>query len=308
MTILRINAQGTQPTLHDSPQSVESVIRQTRDLPGPVVIMTHGYSYRTHDPVDCPHDLVLSTAPKARPKRVKSWPRALGLDRPDRLSIAFGWDAHGTLWSARRRALQAGQALARVICCLKQVNPNRPVHFIGHSLGIEVALEALHHLEPGQLSRIISLTGAAYRMRTLDALSTRAGKSAEFINVTARENDLFDFLFERVIAPSAPSDCAIGQGIAAPNAVTLQLDCSHSLNALAALGVPIEAPNRRICHWSSYMRPGVFNLYDRLLCSDRPLSLAALQDALPDQTAARWSRLFALPRYDFPLPFAQNTP
>lgn len=270
--------------------------------------MTHGYTYCPHDPVDCPHHLVFSMTPQTYPKRVKSWPRALGLDRTDRLTVAFGWNAHGTLWSARRCALQAGQALARVVIGLKQENPNRPIHFIGHSLGVELALEALHHLEPGDLSRIISLTGATYRARALAALSTPAGAAAEFINVTARENDLFDFLFERLIAPPLPHDRAIGQGIAAANAVTLQLDCRDSLNALAALGVSIEAPDRRVCHWSSYMRPGVFALYDRLLSSDKPLSLATLRNALPEQTDARWSRLFAMPRYDFPLPFVQNTP
>lgn len=308
MTILRINAHGTHPVLHDSPQPVDSLIRQTRDIPGPVIIMTHGFSYRMHDPAHCPHNLMFSLAPKTHPKRVKSWPRALGLDNTDRLSIAFGWNAHGTFWSARWRALEAGQALARIVTRLKQENPHRPVHFIGHSLGVELALEALHHLEAGHLNRIISLTGAAYRARVLEVLATHAGTAAEFINVTARENDLFDFLFERIIAPPVPRDCAIGHGIAAPNAVTIQLDCADSLNALAALGVSIKASDRRVCHWSSYMRPGVFTLYDRLLSADSPLSLAVLQNALPDQTAARWSRLFALPRYDFPLPFAQNTP
>lgn len=308
MTILRINAHGPHPRLHDSPQSVTRLIRQTRDIPGPVVILTHGYTYCPHDPTHCPHQLVLSQAPQACSKRVKSWPRALGLEHANRLCIAFGWNAQGSFWSARRRALHAGQALARVITCLRQETPNRPVHFMGHSLGVELALEALHHIRPGDLTRVISLTGAAYRERALAALSTPAGAAAGFINVTARENDLFDFLFERMIAPPHPRDRAIGQGIIAPNAVTLQLDCHRSLNALAALGVPIKAPDRRICHWSSYMRPGVFALYDRLLSSDKPLSLTALRDTLPEQPAARWSRLFALPRYDFPLPFVQNTP
>ncbi|WP_164660011.1 DUF726 domain-containing protein [Tropicibacter sp. Alg240-R139] len=287
---------------------MDSLIRQTRDIPGPVVIMAHGYSYRTHDPVGCPHNLVFSTAPKTHPKRVKSWPVALGLDSSDRLSIAFGWDAHGTLWSARQRALQAGQALANVVLRLKQENPIRPVHFIGHSLGIELALEALHQLEPGHLNRIISLTGAAYRTRALEALTTRAGTAVEFFNVTTRENDLFDFLFEWIIAPPAPRDRAIGLGISVPNAVTLQLDCGDSLDALSCLGVSIAPSGRRVCHWSSYMRPGVFTLYERLLSTDKPLSVATLKDALPSQAAARWSRLFALPRYDFPLPFVQNSP
>lgn len=308
MPIVRINAQATRAVLHDSPQPVVSILQQTRNLHSPVIVMTHGYSYRPHAAGNCPHDLVLSPHPSGLASRITSWPRALELNTPERLSIAFGWDAQGTLWAARQRALLAGRALAQIVTGLRRANPTRSVHFIGHSLGIEVALEALQHLPPGHLDRIISLTGATYAGRARRALASRAGLGAEFINITSRENDLFDFCFERIIAPCTPRDRAIGFGLEVPNAVTLQLDCTATLDALSHLGVPIAPPDRRICHGSSYMRPGVFGLYRRLLSDRRDIPLQRLRDVVPRQTTPRWSRLFALPRLHTPLPFAQNAP
>lgn len=308
MTILRINADGTRPVIHNSPQSFASLIHHTRYKAGPVVVLTHGYSYQPNSATDCPHELILASTPSTKAKRAISWPRALGLDHEDCLCIAFGWNARGSLWSARKRAMQAGRALEQVITCLRRANPHRPVHFLSHSMGIELALEALHYLAPGSLNRVVSLTGAAYRSRVEAALTTPAGQTAEFFNVTTRENDPFDFLFERIIAPPTPRDRAVGHGLSAANAVTLQLDCPQTLASLAQLGLPLHAPDRRICHWSSYMRPGVFSLYKHLLCPEHPLALPRLQEALPAQTSARWSRLFARPRCDFPLPFVQNAP
>jgi hypothetical protein len=141
--------------------------------------------------------------------------------------------------------------------------------------------------------RILSLTGACYSARAAGALATPAGRAAEVINVTSRENDAFDFMYERLIAPPRPGDRAIGHGLDAPNAVTLQIDHPTTIGHLDRLGMPIAGPDRIVCHWSSYTRPGLLRCYNRLLRTPERYPLAALRPALtrPDP---RWSRL--LPR------------
>ena len=67
-----------------------------------------------------------------------------------------------------------------------------------------------------------------------------------------------------------PGDRAISHGLDAPNAVTLQLDCMDTLAHIARLGTAVGLPERRICHWSSYMRPGVLRFYNELLRTPGP--------------------------------------
>ncbi|MCG7519682.1 alpha/beta fold hydrolase [Ruegeria sp. Ofav3-42] len=309
MPVVRINAIGDTVTLHRSPRSPRSVLRQTRDTQGPVIIMTHGYKYRPEDGKACPHRHILAFHPTPTPWHCPSWPQQLGFGSgfdDEGLGIAFGWNAQGPLWAARRRAVEAGRALADMVRYLRRLNPNRPIHFIGHSMGTELALEALHYIQPGSLNRIISMTGAAYQSRTLSALETPAGRQAEFINVTSRENDVFDFMYEWLIQPPKRGDRSIGLGFEAPNAVTLQIDCHDTLEHLSRMIFPVGTPQRRVCHWSSYTRPGVLRVYNALLRNQDHLSLHQLRGGVPEQSDRRWSRLFALPcPYDL-LPFAQK--
>ena len=80
--------------------------------------------------------------------------------------------------------------------------------------------------------------------------------------------------------------------------VTLQLDDAQSLAALRGLGFPIAPPDRLICHWSPYLREGVFPLYRAILSGD--LTLDRLRAVLPTACAPRWSRL--RPRLPRPQP------
>ena len=309
MPVIRINAINGRAALHGSSRAVDSALQQSRTTKGPVIVMTHGYKYRPEDPNGCPHRQILSLRPSAQPNYSPSWPQQLGFGSgfsDEGLAIAFGWDARGPLWAARRRAVSAGRVLAEVITRLHHMAPGRPIHFIGHSMGVELALEALHHIPPGALGRIISMTGAAYRSRTVQALRTPAGQRAELINVTSRENDLFDFLFERLIQPPRAGDRSIGAGLEAPNAVTLQIDCAATLDHLSGLVFPVAAPQRRVCHWSSYTRPGVLRVYNALLRDPNGLSLGALRQGLPSRSQRRWSRLLAGPASRRLLPFVQK--
>ena len=309
MPVIRINAQGSSLHLHRSQQPIDSILERTRQIEGPVIVMTHGFKYSPQNAETCPHRHILSLDPERMPWLPPSWPRALGFGegrRNEGLGIAFGWHGRGALWQAHKRAQEAGQALADLVSRLRRLNPHRPVHILGHSMGSEVALGALPHLSPGDVGRIISMTGASYHSRAVEALSTPAGHQAEFLNITSRENDLFDFLYECVIAPPRRGDRTIGAGLEAPNALTVQLDCHDTLEHLACLGAPITAPTHRVCHWSSYMRPGVLRLYRDLLRDPDRLSLASLKRGLPDHVSQRWSRIWALPRTTRPLPFVQN--
>ncbi|TDK43098.1 alpha/beta hydrolase [Antarcticimicrobium luteum] len=309
MPVIRINAIGETAGLHTSPAPVGAALARIGPTDGPAVVMIHGFKYQPGHRQHCPHRHILALHPEALPWSAPSWPRQLGFGTglpAEGLAVAFGWAARGTLWAAQRRAGLAGRALAGVIAALHDQAPGRPVHLIAHSLGTELALEALHHLPAGSVGRIISLAGACYHSRAQAALATPAGGAAEFLNITSRENDPFDFLFERLVPPPFPSDHAIGHGLQAPNAVTLQLDCAGTLDHLSRLGAAIGAPERRVCHWSGFTRPGALQFYKHLLRRPDRLPLSALRHAVPPRQAPRWSRLLALPPGPRLLPFAQK--
>ena len=308
MPVLRINAEGDTPRLHTSPRPVDEALARCGG-DGPVAVMIHGYKYQPGSARNCPHLHILALHPRDMPWRAPSWPRQLGFGtghQDEGLAIAFGWNARGALWRAQRRAVEAGRALAEIVRDVRRRLPGRPVHVLAHSLGIELALEALHHLPPGAIDRIVSMTGASYRSRALAALATPAGRRAEFFNITSRENDAFDFLFERLIAPPVRRDSAISHGLDAPNALTLQLDCTRTLDHIARLGASVGAPERRICHWSAYTRPGILRFYNDLLRRPEHWSLNALRRGLPEAPEPRWSRLMALPPLPLPLPLPQK--
>ena len=309
MPIVRINASADGLRLHTSPRPVWPTLSRANRSDGPIIVMIHGFKYQPGQKQHCPHRHILSLDPEALPWRSPSWPRQLGFgvgNAGEGLAIAFGWQARGALWQAQERGRLAGRALADLLTRLKDQAPDRPIHILAHSLGVDPALEALTHTRPGVIRRIVSITGACYRSRAEDALDSLPGRAAEFINVTSRENDLFDFLFERAITPPRARDRAIGQGLRAPNAVTIQLDCPRTLDHISRLGATVAAPQHRVCHWSGYMRPGVLRFYSNLLRRDGEFNLDRLRQGLPIATAPRWSRIFAPPRLQAPLPFLQK--
>ena len=181
----------------------------------------------------------------------------------------------------------------------------RPIHIIAHSLGTAVALDAMVHLPAGAVQRIISLTGACYAAEARAALQTPAGKTAQFFNISSRENDLFEFLFERLVRPPSRGARAMGRGFDVENAVSLSLDCPETLDFLAGKGAVIDAPDRRISHWSSYTRPGTLGFYNQLLRRPADWPLEQLRANLPHPVAERWSRI--LERPSVPLPSFQKT-
>lgn len=287
------------------------VIARAAALPedAPIVIMIHGYGYAAGVEGRDPHDHILSLDPNYHLHTAVSWPRALGFagsNPGEGLGVAFSWQSTGRLTRIYDMAEIAAQRLARLIGALHAAS-GRPVGIIAHSMGCRVALRALRHAHAGQVARMVLLAAAEFQRRAEEAMDSPAGRSCEVLNVTSRENDLFDFLFELGVARGREK--SLGNGLSSPrrNWLDLQIDAPEVMAVLEDLGYPVAAPEKRICHFSCYMRAGLFDLYRQVLRQPERLPLPFLAKALPKAQAPRWSRLFARRRTArFALPSLQR--
>lgn len=267
----------------------------------PVVVMIHGFRFAPGARGNCPHLHIFSMTPPDGDRTAVSWPGQWAENGQAGLTIALGWPARGNLIAASLRARAAGRALAELSALVRQIDPDRQLDVIAHSLGARVALCALHHARPGAFRRMILLAGAETLRPARAAMATPAGQAVQVINVTTRENDLFDFLFEWL--GKAGLDTSIGQGLrrGLPNWLDLQIDQAATRTILARFGHALPAPLARICHWSLYTRSGTFALYRALLTG--VLSMADLRALLPERPDRRWSRIWP----SFRLPFGPGT-
>ncbi|MEP2922369.1 MAG: alpha/beta fold hydrolase [Sulfitobacter sp.] len=272
MSLLRINSSEHGLTLHGSAQPVKPVLTNSCTATRGTVIMVHGYKYAPYMGAHCPHTSLFGSA---------GWPQTLAT-RSDTLCVAFGWHARTGLARAYGRAFEHARELAGLIRALR---PHGPVHVIAHSLGATLALAALPYLRRGDVGRIVLLNGAAHQGLAYHALETPAGHDCTLFHVTSRENYLFDLAFERLIGGTG----AIARGLGAPQAHQIQISCPATLETLARLGYPLAQPARRVCHWSSYTRPGVMALNAALL--EGRLTAEQLACALPHapDTGTSWS-------------------
>lgn len=280
----------------DACQPVPPALREAaRGLPAgaPILVMVHGYRYSPQRPAHDPHRHIL--APEAAPGRM-SWPQELGFrgDPAEGLALTLGWEARGRLRGAYDRAQQVGADLGRLadeLACLA----GRPVGLIGHSLGGRVALQALAHAAPGSVGRVVLLAGAEFQDAARAALDTPGGAAAEVLNITARENDPFDFALEQWLTRGRAR--AIGAGLGQPRAqwLDVQIDDAAVLDALEALGFPTARGARLMSHWTPYRRAGLFAFYRAALCHPWALPLGLLRHHLPVRGQPRWSRLLAGP-------------
>lgn len=285
MPLVRVNACG------DRPEPADDLAAALGRLPAraPVIVLVHGYKYAPGHPTRCPHRHILSLQPRAS-ARAMSWPRHLGFGRGDDaegLCIAFGWSASGSVWSAHAEALRAGRALAAVIAAIRRAH-GAPVQIVGHSLGARVALASFPHLPDGAIGRALLLAAAETRQGAEAAIATPAGRSAEIVNVCSRENTIFDLLFRAAIHPHRPAARALGAGLGRQDArwIDLRIDDAATRARLAARGFRIPPPERAVCHWSAYLRPGLFPLYRALLRESLPLAALRGGETSPDAGAA----------------------
>lgn len=306
MAILRINAGPEGLSLHDRRTPLPAALAEAVRGSGPVVFMVHGFKFLPGHPVHCPHRHILSHAPVRGDPRAMSWPCALNLSQAPggTLGVGFGWRSGFRIRPAYDRAEEAGAALASLIGRIRRIAPHRPVRAIAHSLGARVVLSALPHLAAGDVERVVLLTPAEFEDRAAGYLASPAGRRAEVLAVTSGENMIFDRLLETAIAGGWRSRAVGRARQPLPGTVNLRLDDAGTLAALARLGHPVAPPARRVCHWSSYLRPGVFGLYRALLRAEDGLSVADLRAALPAPAAAPRAWSLALR----PLPVPGNAP
>ncbi len=259
----------------------------------PLVVMIHGYRFSPSSPEHDPHRHILSLTPADGARHAVSWPASLGFSAAgdEGLAIAYGWEARGNLRGAYARAADTGAELAGLIDRLA-ITARRPVALIGHSLGARVALSAMARAAPGAVGRVVLLAGAEFTSAAERAAASPAGMLSEIINITTRENDPYDFALELLLR--AGREGTVGLGLSRPQDhwVDIQIDEPGTIAGLRAMGFPVSDPASRACHWSPYLRQGLFDFYRAALCQPWSLPLPLLARHLSQHQAPRWSRLF----------------
>ncbi|AHM05603.1 hypothetical protein roselon_03345 [Roseibacterium elongatum DSM 19469] len=254
-----------------------------------VTIMTHGYRYSPRPPETDPHTHILSFHPRRDCWKVVSWPRHLHLHRDGAgLGVALGWQALGQMPRVARRARRVGHALAPLIAEIHHRRPDLRINLMGHSLGARVILAAMTAAPAGSVARVILLTGAEYRTAARAAMNAPAGRTAEVLNVTSGENAPFDALFRLAAPPLRPHDRTLCAGVPGTAGWTdLRIDRAKVRAVMGDLGFRLRPPNTHICHWSGYLRPGLFPLYRRVLAPEDQGLLAELSARLAAARIAR---------------------
>jgi pimeloyl-ACP methyl ester carboxylesterase len=281
--ILRLNTGPDGPVLARATGDMRAALADAlAGLPAdaPVVVLLHGLRYspfrRDHDP----HGHIFGLGPRPDCWKAVSWPRKLGFGRgraEEGLCIPFAWDGALRLGAGYRRAGQAGVQLAQVLDMIATLDPARRIDLFAHSLGARVALKAMKRTS-ARIGRVILLTPAEFCGPARAALASPAGQGAEVIQIAPRENRVFDHLFQLTAPRRRWGDVALGlRAPKARNWVTLSISHAGHRAHLQALGFAIAPPRSRICHWSGYLRPGVFTLYRALLRQREAVPLVSVR-------------------------------
>lgn len=277
MTVIAINATGClwSPATGDSGDLERALGALAHGRPVPILV--HGFRHAPGHARDDPHRLILSPG-RVTARATPSWPRHLGFrgQSDEGLCIGFGWQGRGTIWQARAEAARAGLALAALIVRIRTLSPGRRVTVMAHSLGARVVVAALPALEPADLARAILLYPALMRAEVAQAMAVPAAAQVEIVNVTSRENLFFDLGNQILFSAGLDRSAGRGLGRAHSRWVDLPIDDAAQIAHLARQGFAVAGPQSRICHWSAYLRPGLFALYRALIATDPALPLGRL--------------------------------
>jgi pimeloyl-ACP methyl ester carboxylesterase len=236
-------------------------------------------------PLQNPFNQIFAVSPQSRCFKVASWPKGLGFDTDKNtgLCIPFAWPAMSPMTLSRvpgtgfreiyERAAEAGKLLSHLVKLVHLIAPERQVDVVAHSLGARVALEASD--AGARFDRMILLSGAETAKRACDVLAKVP--DAQVFNFSTDVNAAYEALF----AVSMPgSGRTLSKLPPLPNVVTAKLDRWDVRDALAQLGYPIAAPERRICHWSTYTARGALAFYSALLRQRKSLSIPLIESHL----------------------------
>lgn len=300
MSVMQVNTQAGALLPMPCGRSVRSALAERlRLLPrdAPVVIMVHGYKYSPFAPETDPHAQVFALRPRSNCWKVRSWPRGLGFrgaGGDEGLCIGFGWHATAPrlargLAEVDARVGAAAEGLGKLIALIGAVAPARPVDLFAHSLGGRVALAALARHRSPVCGRAILMGAADYRSGASAALANPAAREVEFYNILSGENGLYDLFFRCLVPPGHPGDRVLGRGLpGAPRRwIDLPIDDGPTLGTLARLGVRLSPRRRASCHWSFYLRPGIFRLYRAILRDRAGWSPEILRQVLETQARRR---------------------
>lgn len=291
-------------------RTMETLLAQRLlDLPkdAPLLLMVHGYKFSPLIPRYNPHETIFARDVSNPTWKVRSWPHQMGLGdfhNKDGLAIGFAWDARSRNWFAGpslrevyERAGNEGAHLAHVINLIAQLDPTRKVDVIAHSMGARVILSSLQHIAQTNLGRVIIMGGAEFGAVALEAMQCRVAREAKFYNITAKQNDFYDLLFEHLANRPGPADRSLGMAFpfGRSNWVNIQIDDIPSLRKLQSMGIRIAAPTKGFCHWSFYTRDGIFNLYQAILNRQPGFTPSALSVRLGPLPEVRKSRALMLP-------------
>ena len=250
------------------------------DIPehAPIIVMVHGYRFSPTTPAHDPFGHIMAPI-RARPGRhALPWPRHLGFGRNDPaegLGVAFGWEARGSFWRAHVAAWRSGAALAEVVEELRDALPGRPVHVVAHSLGARVTLGAMRLLPEGAVRRVVLMCPAEHRGPARAAMASPAGRRAEVVCVRPAENRAFDAMLQLLVPRPEPT---LGMGLPGlSNWLDLDPNDPAVMEAARRLGHPIAPRRWKVCHHSSYARPGLMRLYRALLREPARVPLSALR-------------------------------
>ena len=120
-------------------------------------------------------------------------------------------------------------------------------------------------------------------------MATDAARSVQVLNVTTRANRMFDFMLEALLSGGTHASVAYGLSKPQPCWTDLRADDPAAVDALRDLGFRLGGTPAQICHWSPFLRPGLFRLYRALL--ERRLPLPLLRAALTETRPGTGSRL-----------------
>ena len=289
MPLVRINILNGNIAQAD--QTLAGLRNHVQALPkgAPVILMVHGYKFSPVTPGRDPHDHILSLAPSSTSWKAMSWPAALGVGAGagvEPLCLAIGWEARSTPWRAYATAGQVGRVLGDLVNTIHDTRRDLRIGALAHSMGARVVLSALSQSRPGAMGRAILLAPAEMGRVAHDFLETPAGRAANVLCVTSRENAVFEQLLGWTIGPHRVFDRAIGHRGKPlhPRVTNLRIDDPTACAVLATMGYPLAPSTSRVCHWSVYLRGGLFPLYRAVLSGRLPI--AALRAALPGQAAA----------------------